>query len=120
MVIAEVNNVGELVTHVLKTVNPVLPVTTVTASRGKRVRAEPVAALYEQSRVCHVGDLSRLEDQLVSWTPEDPGSPDRMDALVWAVSSLVNRGSFSQFMESFTPAEPQVKTQGFDIAALAS
>lgn len=98
-VIAEVNNGGELVASVLRTVNAALPLTTVTASRGKRVRAEPIAALYEQGRVSHVGDLHLLEDELVSWTPEDPGSPDRMDALVWAVTSLVNRGGFDMFME---------------------
>lgn len=105
-VIAEVNNGGELVSSVLRTVNRSLPLTTVTASRGKRVRAEPIAALYEQGRVSHVGDLHKLEDQLVSWTPEDPGSPDRMDALVWALTSLSNRGGFTHFMEQLT-ANPE-------------
>ena len=104
-VVAEVNNGGELVTSVLRPVKNTLPIDTVTASRGKRVRAEPVAALYEQGRVSHVGDLSKLEDQLVSWTPEDPGSPDRMDALVWAVSSLTSRGAFARFMADAV-AEP--------------
>lgn len=88
-VVAEVNNGGDLVERVLRQVDRDLPYRAVRASRGKRVRAEPVAALYEQGRVHHVGELSDLEDQLCSWTPDDPGSPDRMDALVWACSDLL-------------------------------
>jgi phage terminase large subunit-like protein len=119
-VIAEVNNGGELVASVLRTVNAALPLTTVTASRGKRVRAEPIAALYEQGRVSHVGDLHQLEDQLVSWTPEDPGSPDRMDALVWAVTSLVNRGGFSAFMEQLAATTSDDGKAGPDGLAIPS
>jgi phage terminase large subunit-like protein len=66
-----------------------VPYRKVTASRGKRLRAEPVAALYEQGRVHHVGQLGDLEEQMVSWTPEVGWSPDRLDALVWAVTDLV-------------------------------
>ena len=71
-------------------VDPAVPVELVHASRGKRTRAEPVAALYEQGRVHHVGALPELEDQLCLWeaTSGEP-SPDRLDALVWAVSELV-------------------------------
>jgi phage terminase large subunit-like protein len=88
-VVAEVNNGGDLVEHVLRTVDPSVPYRKVTASRGKRLRAEPVAALYEQGRVHHVGQLTDLEEQMVSWTPEVGWSPDRLDALVWAVTDLV-------------------------------
>mgnify|MGYP000665017267 CR=1 FL=1 len=60
-----------------------------TASRGKRVRAEPVAAMYEQGRVHHVRGLEELEAQMCSWTPDGgQGSPDRLDALVWACTEL--------------------------------
>jgi phage terminase large subunit-like protein len=62
----------------------------VRASRGKALRAEPVAALYEQGRVSHVGLLARLEDQCAGWDPAtDASSPDRLDALVWALTDLV-------------------------------
>lgn len=87
-VVAEVNNGGDLVSTVLRTVDPSVPVRTVHASRGKRVRAEPVAALYEQGRVHHVGSLAELEDQMTTWTPDSSVSPDRLDALVWAITDL--------------------------------
>jgi phage terminase large subunit-like protein len=60
----------------------------VTASQGKRTRAEPVAGVYEQGRVHHVAVFSELEEQMVSWLPGEP-SPDRMDSLVWAMSDLL-------------------------------
>lgn len=87
-IVAEVNNGGDLVESVLRTVDPHVPVRKVHASRGKRLRAEPVAALYEQGKVHHVGDLGALEDQLTTWTPDAPDSPDRLDALVWAITEL--------------------------------
>jgi phage terminase large subunit-like protein len=87
-VVAETNNGGDLVVSVIHTVDPTVPVRKVTASRGKQVRAEPVAALYEQGRVHHVGVMAELEDQLTSWTPDAAKSPDRLDALVWAVTDL--------------------------------
>lgn len=65
----------------------------VRATRGKATRAEPVAALYGQGRVHHVGVLGELEEQLTMWTPEDTNSPDRLDALVWAVSHLLGQGT---------------------------
>ena len=88
-VIAEVNNGGDMVGHVVRTVSSRARYRKVTASRGKRVRAEPIAALYEQGRVHHVGQLSALEDQMVTWTPDSLRSPDRMDAAVWALSDLL-------------------------------
>ena len=89
-VIAEVNNGGDLVERVLKTVDRV-PYSAVRASRGKLVRAEPIAALYEQGKVHHVGVFKELEDQLISYTPTSKKSPDRLDALVWAVTELSQR-----------------------------
>ena len=69
-----------------------MPYVAVRASRGKLTRAEPVSALYTQGRVRHVGLYADLEDQLTSWVPGE-ASPDRLDALVWALTSLVIYGS---------------------------
>ncbi len=90
-VIAEVNNGGDLVRHTLKVAADGAPVPfkQVRASRGKYARAEPVAALYERGKVHHVGIFPQLEDQMCAWEPESGVSPDRADALVWAVSELL-------------------------------
>ena len=93
-VIAEANNGGDMITQLIRTVDGTVPVKKVTASRGKRVRAEPISALYEQGRVHHVGAFPTLEDQMVTWTPDVPKSPDRLDALVWALTEL-NEGSIA-------------------------
>lgn len=87
-IVAEANQGGDMVRTVLRTVDPSVPVKLVHATRGKRVRAEPVAALYEQGRVLHRAVFPELEDQLVTWTPDSPSSPDRLDALVWALTDL--------------------------------
>jgi predicted phage terminase large subunit-like protein len=87
-VIAEVNNGGDLVSLVLRNVNPNIPIKTVNASRGKRVRAEPISAMYEQFRVHHVGYFAELEDQMCEWTPDSNDSPDNLDAMVWALTEL--------------------------------
>ena len=92
-IIAETNNGGDMVELVLRNVSPNIPVTKVTASRGKRVRAEPISALYEQGRVHHVGLFGQLEDQMCQWIPDSGDSPDRMDALVWALSQLSENAS---------------------------
>ena len=82
--IAETNNGGEMVELTIRTVDKA-----VTASRGKMIRAEPIAALYEQGRVHHVGFFPMLEDQMCDFDPlTSPFSPDRMDALVWALTEL--------------------------------
>jgi phage terminase large subunit-like protein len=93
-VVAEANNGGEMVRSVLHAADIALPVRLVHASRGKSARAEPVAALYESGRVRHCGQLPELEDELcglmAGGTYEGPGrSPDRADALVWALSELM-------------------------------
>lgn len=90
-VVAEGNFGGAMVEAVLRTAARHLPVKMVTASRGKIVRAEPIAALYEQGRVSHCGAFDALEDQMCSMTGSGyvgEGSPDRADALVWALTEL--------------------------------
>ena len=81
-----------MVEHVIRTVNRLVPYAEVVASRGKVARAEPVAALYEQKRVKHVGGFAQLEDQMCALTSDGylgDGSPDRADALVWAITELM-------------------------------
>lgn len=87
-IIAERNQGGDMVTHTLRTVDSRLPVSTVHASKGKVTRAEPVAALYEQGKVHHVGRHDSLEDEQCIYDGSGD-SPDRMDALVWAVTELM-------------------------------
>lgn len=88
-IIAETNNGGDLVLHLLHSVRPNIPVKKVTATRGKAVRAEPISALYEQGRVHHLGYFDELETQMCEWEPNTSAkSPDRMDALVWALTEL--------------------------------
>lgn len=91
--VAESNQGGELVASVIRTVRAELSVSLVHATRGKRVRAEPIAALYEQGRVHHVGAFPELEDQQCTFAPDViVGSPDRVDALVWALTELSGPG----------------------------
>ncbi len=89
-VVAEINKGGDLVEGVLKTVAPHLSYHPVRATRGKYARAEPVAALYEQGKVFHIKPFLDLESQMCTYVPgQGQKSPDRMDALVWAVTSLM-------------------------------
>ena len=88
-IIAEINHGGDMVINTIKTVDSKVPLKKVTASRGKIVRAEPISSLYEQGKVHHVGKFLALEDQMCSYTPESNDSPDRMDALVWAMTELM-------------------------------
>ena len=90
--VAEVNQGGQMVAEVIRQVDPLVPYRAVHASRGKVARAEPVAALYEQGRVKHAKKLNDLEDQMTRMTRfgyEGEGSPDRVDALVWAMHELM-------------------------------
>jgi len=92
--VAEVNQGGDLVETVLRQIDPLVPFRALRASRGKAARAEPVAALYEQGRVrhCRAGNLGALEDQMCRMTVQGfagRGSPDRVDALVWAMTELI-------------------------------
>ncbi len=100
-IVAEANNGGELVRHVLREADPSVPVRLVYASRGKQTRAEPVSMLWEQRRAFLVGDPARdpetrhtgledLESQMTSWIPGRGKSPDRIDAMVWACTALMD------------------------------
>lgn len=90
-IIGEANNGGDMIEALLRHQDGNVAYTKVTASRGKRIRAEPVSALYEQRRVHHVGILGKLEDELTDWNPEvDTTSPNRLDAMVWAITALAS------------------------------
>ena len=94
-VVAEINQGGDMVAAMLKSVDVMLPLKTVRATRGKYLRAEPVAALYEQGRVLHASAMPELEDQMCDFGPDglsSGGSPDRLDALVWALTALMLEG----------------------------
>lgn len=92
-IVAERNQGGDMVRHTLQTVSDVVPIRLVHASRGKFARAEPVSALYERGKVKHNKGLDALEDQMVQWEPMGSiGSPDRLDALVWAITDLALKG----------------------------
>lgn len=88
-IVGEVNQGGDMVEAVLRTVDKATPYRAVRATRGKYLRAEPVSALYEQGRVSHVGAFPILEDQMCTYTPGAKKSPDRLDALVWAITDLM-------------------------------
>ncbi len=89
-IIGEANNGGDMVEHTVRTVRKNIPFRAVHASRGKRARAEPIAALYEQKKVHHVGAFPVLEDQLCTWDASSGArSPDRLDANVWALTELM-------------------------------
>lgn len=93
-IVAETNNGGDMVILLMQQVDRHASVKKVTATRGKQLRAEPISALYEQGRVHHVGYFAELETQMTEWTPISTESPDRLDALVWALTEL-NTGSSS-------------------------
>ena len=91
-IVAEVNQGGEMVEAVIRQADESVPVEKVRASRGKYLRAEPIAALYEQGRVKHVGAFPELEDEMCDFSLgglSSGRSPDRLDALVWALSALM-------------------------------
>lgn len=101
LIVAEKNQGGEMVELTIHQADPTVPVKLVHASRGKIVRAEPVAAKYEKGQVHHVGSFPALEDELCLYLPGDP-SPNRLDALVHAMTELMGEGFFSDSaMEDF-------------------
>ena len=94
-VIGEANNGGDLIEMTLRAIDSNISYKSVHASRGKHARAEPISALYEQSKVIHTVSMPQLEDQMCSFTgDEGEKSPDRMDALVWALTELSNDTDF--------------------------
>lgn len=89
--IGEVNQGGDMVEYVIRSVDKNVSYKSVRATKGKYIRAEPVSALYEQGKIHHVGNFPDLEDQLCEWVPGEK-SPDRMDAEVWAITELMLAG----------------------------
>jgi phage terminase large subunit-like protein len=100
-VVAETNYGGAMVVDTIGVLDPTIPVRTVTATRAKRVRAEPVATLYDSGRWHHVGVFPILEEQQCWWTPLEPTSPDRMDALVWSAHGLMPE--LTEMMSGYSP-----------------
>jgi phage terminase large subunit-like protein len=88
-VVAEVNQGGALVKNAIHTIDPSITVLEVHSKQGKQLRAEPITLAYEQGRVHHVGHLADLETQMISWVPGEGKSPDRVDALVHALTALL-------------------------------
>lgn len=115
-IIAETNFGGALVTATIRSVDANVPIRVVTASRGKVQRAEPIASIYEQGRAFHCGIFAKLEAQMTSMATngyQGEGSPDRMDAMVWALTDLANRGAAPVVVvgggtrvSNFMPARP--------------
>ena len=93
LVVAETNQGGDLVEMNIRNYDRSIRFKKVTATRGKALRAEPIANLYDMGLVHHVGNFLELEDELCMWTPEDKESPNRLDALVWGITYLSGRGS---------------------------
>lgn len=92
-VIGEVNNGGDLIEMNIRNYDRNISYESVRATRGKALRAEPIADLYERGLVHHVGNLTELEDELCSWTPLDSESPNRLDAVVWGLTYLSAKGT---------------------------
>ncbi len=108
-IVAEGTQGGDLVRHTLSTVRQNLPIRIVHASQSKQARAEPVAALYEQYKITHVKPFEELESQMATWEPlgGEP-SPDRLDALVWALTDLFLRGNEPvRFPQAFISGRPR-------------
>jgi phage terminase large subunit-like protein len=99
-ILVEVNQGGDMVSAVLKQIRHSLPIREVRAHVGKRLRAEPVAAMYEQGRIHHIGEFPQLEDQMTIWTPFDADSPDRIDAMVQAFSDLLGTQNVTNYFNA--------------------
>lgn len=97
-VLAERNYGGDMVKSTITNVDEYVSYADVSATRGKAVRAEPVAALYEQGRIHHIGEFAVMEDELCNWVPNSGmASPNRMDALVWAITELMGDGGWDVY-----------------------
>ena len=99
-ILVEVNQGGDMVSAVLRQIRLGLPIREVRAHVGKKLRAEPVAAMYEQGRIHHVGEFPILEDQMTMWTQEDPNSPDRIDAMVQGFADLLGTTSVINYLSA--------------------
>lgn len=112
-VIGEANNGGDMIEAVIRSVDQNVSYRKVTATRGKDIRAEPVAALYEQGRIHHVGDLGKLEDEMCEWDPLDKSakSPNRMDAMVWAITELMLSDTTTGILDFYRQQAEQTQQQ---------
>ena len=99
-ILVEVNQGGDMVSAVLRQVDASLPIQEIRAHIGKKLRAEPVAAMYEQGRIHHVGTFDKLEEQMTTWTPDSSNSPDRLDAMVQAFSSLIGTSNAATYFSA--------------------
>ena len=104
-IVAEKNQGGDMVEATIRSVLPTAPYKGITAKQGKRLRAEPIAALYEQGRISHVGAFDLLEDQMTTWLPDSGLSPDRLDALVHGLTELglAAGSSADRFFQEIAP-----------------
>jgi len=104
-IVAEKNQGGDMVEQTIRSVLSTAPYKGITAKQGKRLRAEPIAALYEQGRISHVGSFDILEDQMTTWLPDSGLSPDRLDALVHGLTELglAAGSSADRFFQEIAP-----------------
>ena len=116
-VVVEVDQGGGLVEDTLRAVDANLPVRTVNAKRSKQLRAEPIVALYERGKVHHVGILPQLEEQMTTWVPGIGRSPDRVDALVYALTGLAEPARRKRRMMRYAKGERVPEDPGFPAAA---
>ena len=107
-IIAETNQGGQMVEQTIRSVDHMIAYEGVVAKVGKRLRAEPVSALYEQGRVSHVGNFEKLEEQMTGWVPDSGYSPDRLDALVHAIAALgfAYGSDADRYLNAIAPACP--------------
>jgi phage terminase large subunit-like protein len=126
-IVAEVNQGGDLVENTIRMIDENVPFTAVHASRGKFIRAEPVAALFEQNKVHLVGSFPHLEDQLTTFVPDldrgRAGSPDRADAMIWPLTDLmVERERYAALLGWYEQeaARARASVSGADAAAVPS
>jgi phage terminase large subunit-like protein len=119
-IVGETNNGGDMIEALLRQVDPTVSYKKVTATRGKMLRAEPVASIYEQSRAHHVGSFQALEDQMCNYTPESDFSPDRLDALVWAMTELMEGASSMIGLASLAKFCPNCRMPSIKTATVCS
>ncbi len=113
LIVAESNFGGEMVRHTIHAVDPKVPVKLIHASRGKQQRAEPVAMLYKGGRVYHTHPMPELEDELCTWVPgETKQSPNRLDAVVWALTELMLTSTQVKVMSAKRWGEEPVRRVG--------
>ena len=120
LVVYEANQGGDAIAEVLRSVNPYLPLKAVHAKVGKRLRAEPIASLYQQGKVFHVKHFDKLESQMCTWEADDPKSPDRLDALVHALTELANIGAGSRFLQELAQMCPRCNQPNIKGASVCS